>query len=127
MCEGRQILLLTLSVCKPQVSRVLYDFHLFLVSCAPSSMAGVFHWMQVCAVLQLLLSFTVLPATYATRRNYYETLNVEPTATDSQIKKNFRKLALKYHPDKSKSADAEKAFREIVEGTTADTEPLARR
>lgn len=107
------------------VSRVLYDFHLFLVSCAPSSMAGVFHWMQVCAVLQLLLSFPVLPAASATRRNYYETLNVEPTATDSQIKKNFRKLALKYHPDKSKSADAEKAFREIVEGTTAHTEPLA--
>lgn len=88
-------------------------------------MAGVFHRMQVCAVLQLLLSFQVLPAASATRRNYYETLNVEPTATDSQIKKNFRKLALKHHPDKSKSADAEKAFREVVEGTTAHTEPSA--
>lgn len=85
-------------------------------------MAGVFHSVQVCVALQLLLSFPVLPAASATRRNYYETLNVEPTATDSQIKKNFRKLALKYHPDKSKSADAEKAFREIVDGTTAHTE-----
>uniref|UniRef100_A0A3Q3XSJ3 DnaJ homolog subfamily B member 9 n=1 Tax=Mola mola TaxID=94237 RepID=A0A3Q3XSJ3_MOLML len=39
-----------------------------------------------------------------------------PTATDSQIKNNFRKLSVKYHPDNNKSADAEKAFREIAEG-----------
>lgn len=49
-------------------------------------------------------------------RNYYDTLHVEPTATDSEIKKSFRKLAVKYHPDKNKSADAEKTFREIAEG-----------
>lgn len=76
-------------------------------------MAGVFHWMQTCMVLQLFLS-EVLPA--ASERSYYDTLNVEPTATYSQIKKNFRKLAMKYHPDKNKSADAEKTFREIAEG-----------
>lgn len=49
-------------------------------------------------------------------RNYYDALHVEPTATDSEIKKSFRKLAVKYHPDKNKSADAEKTFREIAEG-----------
>ncbi|KAM9361432.1 dnaJ homolog subfamily B member 9-like isoform 1-T2 [Symphorus nematophorus] len=78
---------------------------------------GVFHWMQVCCVVLLLcLSEALLPAAASeTSRNYYETLNVEPTATDSQIKKNFRKLAIKYHPDKNKSTDAEKAFREIAE------------
>uniref|UniRef100_A0A3Q3JSK1 DnaJ homolog subfamily B member 9 n=1 Tax=Monopterus albus TaxID=43700 RepID=A0A3Q3JSK1_MONAL len=43
-----------------------------------------------------------------TSRSYYDTLNVEPTATDSQIKKAFRKLAMKYHPDKNKSTDQSK-------------------
>lgn len=77
---------------------------------------SVFHWMQTCVVLQLCLS-DVLLAAPETSRSYYETLNVEPTATDSQIKKSFRKLAIKHHPDKNKSADAEKTFREIAEGT----------
>uniref|UniRef100_A0A3Q1F150 DnaJ homolog subfamily B member 9 n=1 Tax=Acanthochromis polyacanthus TaxID=80966 RepID=A0A3Q1F150_9TELE len=74
---------------------------------------GAFHWMQTCMILLLCLS-EPLPA--ASQNNYYETLNVEPTATDSQIKKSFRKLAMKYHPDKNKSTDAEKTFREIAEG-----------
>ncbi|XP_018536076.1 dnaJ homolog subfamily B member 9 isoform X1 [Lates calcarifer] len=89
-----------------------------LCSGAQHSMAvqGVFHWMQACVVLQLCLS-EVLPAS-DTSRNYYETLHVEPTATDNQIKKAFRKLAVKYHPDKNKSADAEKTFREIAEAYT---------
>uniref|UniRef100_A0A3Q3GKQ6 DnaJ homolog subfamily B member 9 n=1 Tax=Kryptolebias marmoratus TaxID=37003 RepID=A0A3Q3GKQ6_KRYMA len=49
-------------------------------------------------------------------KNYYETLHVEATATDSQIKKSFRRLAVKYHPDKNKGTHAEKTFREIAEG-----------
>ncbi|XP_030276601.1 dnaJ homolog subfamily B member 9-like [Sparus aurata] len=76
---------------------------------------GAFLWTQAAAVLPLLLLSGVLPASSETSRNYYETLGVEPTATDSQIKRSFRTLAIKYHPDKNKSADAEKAFREIAE------------
>ncbi|XP_040890057.1 dnaJ homolog subfamily B member 9-like [Toxotes jaculatrix] len=78
---------------------------------------GALHWMQACVVLLLCLSEDLSAAT-ATSRNYYDTLNVEPTATDSQIKKAFRQLAVKYHPDKNKSADAEKTFREIAEAYT---------
>lgn len=78
---------------------------------------GVFHWMQACVVLLLCLS-EALHAASESSRNYYDTLKVEPTATDSQIKKAFRKLAVKYHPDKNKSADAEKTFREIAEAYT---------
>ncbi len=79
---------------------------------------GVFQWMQACVVLQLCLSGAVPAASERTSRSYYDTLTVEPTATDSQIKKAYRQLAIKYHPDKNKSADAEKTFREIAEGKT---------
>uniref|UniRef100_A0A668ACI2 DnaJ homolog subfamily B member 9 n=1 Tax=Myripristis murdjan TaxID=586833 RepID=A0A668ACI2_9TELE len=48
-------------------------------------------------------------------RNYYSTLGVEPTATERQIKKAFYKLAKKYHPDKNKSSEAEKTFRNLAE------------
>lgn len=76
-----------------------------------SSMAVV-ACTQACVLLLICLSEAVSTAT----RNYYETINVEPTATDRQIKKAFHKLALKFHPDKNGSADAEKTFREIAEG-----------
>ncbi|XP_022601261.1 dnaJ homolog subfamily B member 9-like [Seriola dumerili] len=78
---------------------------------------GLLHWMQACVVLLLCLSEAV-PAASETNRNYYDTLSIESTATDSQIKKAFRKLAIKHHPDKNKSADAEKTFREIAEAYT---------
>lgn len=50
------------------------------------------------------------------KKDYYDILGVPKDATEHQIKKAFHKLAMKYHPDKNKSPDAEMRFREIAEG-----------
>ncbi len=51
----------------------------------------------------------------AKKRDYYEVLGVNKDASEADLKKAYRKLALKYHPDHNKAADAEEKFKEINE------------
>ena len=51
----------------------------------------------------------------ADKRDYYEVLDVDRSATEKDLKNAFRRLARKYHPDRSDEPDAEEKFKEIQE------------
>jgi len=49
------------------------------------------------------------------KKDYYETLGVSKSVTKDELKKSYRTLVKKYHPDKNKEADAETKFKEVQE------------
>ncbi len=52
------------------------------------------------------------------KRDYYEVLDVTKDATQADIKKSYRKMAMKYHPDRNKEKGAEDKFKEVGEAYT---------
>jgi len=60
-------------------------------------------------------------------KDYYSILGIAKTATDEEIKKAFRKLAVKYHPDKNAgNKEAEEKFKEINEAYEVLSDPEKR-
>ena len=63
--------------------------------------------MRPAAALLCLALLAVAPVALA--KNYYDILNVPKHASDQQIKRSYRKLALQYHPDKVSGTEEQKA------------------
>jgi molecular chaperone DnaJ len=57
------------------------------------------------------------------KRDYYEVLGVAREATPEDLKKAFRKQALKFHPDRNKEADASDRFKEVNEAYQVLSDP----
>jgi len=60
-------------------------------------------------------------------KDYYKILGVEKSASAEEIKKAYRKMALKYHPDKNKTRGAEEKFKEIAEAYDVLSDPDKRK
>ena len=57
------------------------------------------------------------------KRDYYGILGVSKNATDDDIKKGYKKLAIKFHPDKNHAPQASEAFKKVSKAYSCLTDP----
>jgi molecular chaperone DnaJ len=61
------------------------------------------------------------------KRDYYHTLNVQKNASEDELKKAYRRMAMKYHPDRNPdNKEAEEQFKEIKEAYEILSDPQKR-
>lgn len=61
------------------------------------------------------------------QRDYYEVLGIPRDADEKAIKKAYKRLAMKYHPDRNKDPDAEEKFKEIAKAYAVLSDPQKRK
>ena len=59
-------------------------------------------------------------------RSYYDILEVAVDASEAEIKKSYRRLAMEYHPDRNQSQEAEAKFKELSEAYQVLADPQKR-
>lgn len=74
---------------------------------------NLFYYLSLLLCIYLL---TCSDRVSAEEKDYYKLLGVPKDATEKQIKKAFRKLAIKYHPDKNPDPSAREEFEKIAAG-----------
>nr|WJX09126.1 putative salivary protein [Sogatella furcifera] len=71
-------------------------------------------------VTSLFVAFIIFsPAAVFCEEDFYEVLGVKRNASDKEIKSAYKKLAIKYHPDKNKDRDTTKQFQQVSEAYEA--------
>jgi len=74
--------------------------------------------------LALVLLLALVPNALGLYTEYYEILGLKPDATEKQLKSSYRKLSLKYHPDKNAgNLEAQKKFQEIAKAYDTLSDP----
>ena len=61
------------------------------------------------------------------KKDYYEVLGVPKDSSEKDLKGAYRKLAMKYHPDRSEEPDAEEKFKELSEAYAVLSDPEKRK
>jgi DnaJ-class molecular chaperone len=82
---------------------------------------------EVTARLRSMGGPAIGPGGQPSRRTFYQILQVDPAADPEVIDAAFRRLALKYHPDRSTDSNAAERMRELLEAKNILSDPTRRR
>ena len=90
------------------------DFYnkLYHIKVGQTNMNSIDVKLLILCIFLLLISLSL----QSDKKDYYKLLGVSRDASDKEIKKAFRRLAMKYHPDKNPDEGAKAKFEEIANG-----------